>query len=473
MLHNLADFVVQVFATFPDKTTNLGTAYPVGENRLLTALHVVKKGDVLAETIEVRWFVGDEKRGTGWLRATILSHGAEKLDLGVLESTFPVDAKIPLPKCVGFQPQGTEAWKSWGYPKAGETKEGFREIISVGGRTHSGQSWDQEIDLGVDYAVDGPANWGGISGAPVFVGDNLIGVIVKCPGRFDGGRLVAASVKQALECPVFESHISVFNSALYFNEWQRERDNLINALQNNQNYSYLLEAYYPDNFAKLFDKSMLKFMIIMENFCEELERRRVEGFDKFIPELCRCVFSVVNTLVKIEVIREIAKQKIGKNSNVISVVARATMAEIVMSAVDRRPLKFKEWDVEADQIGEYALPRPPILALDSDISNAAVLIDEDIIKMLCIDVGDTRQRKIEIAAELFEAAAQRKKSKYTILDGNNVGVRERSEKLAKILKQKYPALAIFCRGNHEYASDEIALPAVIASLYNFKERYSR
>lgn len=470
-----ADLAVQVFATFPDKSTGLGTAYPVTPDRLLTAYHVICKNGVMAETIEVRWFVGHDDLATDWVPATPVRHSAEELDIAILSSEFPERAKGPFPKCVGLDPKPSETWESWGYPVVGVNKDGYRRLIPIQGKWHGAQSWEKDIDLGVDYTIDIPSGWSGMSGSPVFVNGNIVGIITQRPKGFEQNRLIAVSIKAAMKCPDFKSLIGIpdLNLSMYRENWDKERSSLINFITSNKHIIRYFTGFDIHRPEIIFDNSMVDFMVSIENFCQNLEDARVVDLNKYIPDLCDHAFAVVNSLVREEFIGEILRQRNGSGSAVMCNIALTPMAEIAMSAIDRRRPLFKEIRETGDHIGGYVVPKPPPIGLHANIESVAEQIRDDLAKELGIDFTSSHERKLVLNSQALSVAAKRRKSRYIILDGNDKGQREKSARLAENLNESYPSLAIFCRGDHEHASDEVSLPDVVASIYEFRRKYSQ
>src|SRR5204862_4949899 len=65
---------------------------------------------------------------------------------------------------------------------------------------------DRELDLEVTGGAE-PKTWGGVSGAPVFVGDRCAGMIKEVPKDFLGGRLRGVPSDSFLRNPQFRMAI--------------------------------------------------------------------------------------------------------------------------------------------------------------------------------------------------------------------------------------------------------------------------
>lgn len=472
MPNNIADYVVQVYATFEGGGTSLGTAYPVCQNRLLTAAHVVKANGVRAATIEIRWFANHSERQTDWIKATILSLDAEKLDIAMLESEFP-EADIRISGCLDSRPTKPIGWTSWGYPAVGEDKNGSRNCVSVNGSLNPSQSWSDKLDLGVDYPAPGGESWVGISGAPVFVEDRIAGIIIEYPGKFDGARLIAASIDKVLEIPEFKSKIGINDEFLQCKEkWDIERRGFEDFVRDNK----LVIGNAVDSILgkpdRMFELSIVDFLIKIEKICEALDNLKDNGVGKFIAELCDRALSVVNSLVREGFVRNILDQRNGNLPPQMTILFKMTMAEIVMSAVDRRPPKFRDVNKNKDHIGDYAVTLPPPGGFEATVGNMAEAIIADLANVYADDLVLTKEDTETHVSKGLEHDIKRQKSKYLILS-KKMGVTGVSAELANVLNQKFPALVIFGFSSHQHSAEEISLPDLIASIYSFKERYSK
>jgi hypothetical protein len=174
----------------PPTKTRLGTGYFVTRHHVLTAFHVVPSGcdtaiSVRVEQGEPRWREGCQ---VVW-RDEILDAALIKADPPLPEHLAPVvwDETVPVDNVTWDNVTRT----STAYPRAAVREEGGgRDYKTAGlqGRlyvTGGGGQGRRELDLGVDDQA-AAEDWKGASGAPVFVGDALVGLI-KSTG-WDGHR---------------------------------------------------------------------------------------------------------------------------------------------------------------------------------------------------------------------------------------------------------------------------------------------
>lgn len=185
---------------------SIGTGYLLAANLVLTASHVVPVSGVTLLEIRTdepgQWHAmepepvwRDAVLDAALLRPKVAF--AELPEVAWAEATFETDA----------------VWHSGAYPKAGTVDQDGKtawktvglsgKLQALGGAGQGGR----ELELTVDAPP--PADeWAGISGAPVFVGDRLAGVIKEVPKSFQGNRLAAVPAGLLLQNHGFRMALS-------------------------------------------------------------------------------------------------------------------------------------------------------------------------------------------------------------------------------------------------------------------------
>ncbi|MFF0518418.1 tetratricopeptide repeat protein [Actinomadura nitritigenes] len=191
----------ETFARRQDGAWELGSGYLIARRLVLTAAHAVLAGGAPAATIMVR-FLGD--RGTlpgrvAWWRCD------ETVDAAVVEIDDP-DGRAPDAAPVSWGrltgARGAVRCEAIGFPDALRGPDEVRDsehltgVVNPGTRAKA-RRHDVLVDGRPESAASGSA-WAGISGAALFCGDLLTGVIVADPAAFGGRRLTAVPVAEFL-----------------------------------------------------------------------------------------------------------------------------------------------------------------------------------------------------------------------------------------------------------------------------------
>jgi hypothetical protein len=175
----------------------IGTGYIVGADLILTASHVIPEGNV--SELQVRTEHDAKLHAVlpvpVWRDAT--------LDAMLLRLASPLP-KAPEISWVEADFEDDAQWHSSGYPVAAKIeRDGQTEwkTVGLGGSLHAhggGGQGLRELELTVE-APPPAEQWAGISGAPVFVGDRLAGLIKEVPESFQGSRLAAVPATVLLQ----------------------------------------------------------------------------------------------------------------------------------------------------------------------------------------------------------------------------------------------------------------------------------
>ena len=168
---------------------DVGTGYFLTSDLVLTASHVVPEAGVTR--LEVR----TENDGE-WRNANLTPVWRDAaLDAVLLRVETPLP-DVDEPEWLEGDIQDDAGWRSSGYPDASKIDRGGRPAWKTAGlsgkllASGGGGQGPKELELSVESPP--PADlWTGISGAPVFVGDRLAGIVKEVPTGFQGARLAA------------------------------------------------------------------------------------------------------------------------------------------------------------------------------------------------------------------------------------------------------------------------------------------
>ena len=161
---------------------NLGSGYLIADSMVLTAAHVLTRatGEEMLKggLAEVAPFGGE------WREATIAWVDARR-DVAVLRCPgLRAEGEMRWGRLVGADPLD---WGAVGFPRASLDQDAGRQPEHAYGRTSPiSERLAGRLALTVESreATDGDSPWAGLSGAAVFSGDHLIGVITADPGRY-------------------------------------------------------------------------------------------------------------------------------------------------------------------------------------------------------------------------------------------------------------------------------------------------
>jgi len=179
------EFVAKIVVAADGNTSVRGTGYPIAKNLLVTCLHVVDFDGVDRNAdLQISWpSLPDPDDQDSCLkrfinRKNIIFRGDNSetgCDIALLECSLPREMNAELPFLhSGHQPLPVK-WDSKGYPKVCGNRDELKGLCSVSGRFEQpGTGCILELNTNTDTSGDG---WAGLSGAPVFAGNRLVGII--------------------------------------------------------------------------------------------------------------------------------------------------------------------------------------------------------------------------------------------------------------------------------------------------------
>lgn len=173
-------FIAKILPTKINGKRSIGTGYPVGNDLVLTARHVVvfaARDNMIPISVEWPDF------GYADTNAEIVFDGGEECDIAVLRCRIPPQVNLPALLLARRFPVPHEEWASFGYPRMGKdsNEEGVRDKVSALGKFHPPDVISHKISLTSESDAIEKEGWCGISGAPVFQGGLIYGVISSTP----------------------------------------------------------------------------------------------------------------------------------------------------------------------------------------------------------------------------------------------------------------------------------------------------
>jgi hypothetical protein len=192
--------IVQVRCTHSE-SNKIGTAYPVAQGRIITARHILADVGKQIETnrITLNW----HNQGFECKPDSVIWDGGEERDAVVLECQFPSGVTIPGDLLSDEEPGANRDWESLGFAASGGDAP-----LPLGGAMHPSTDGGRSFQLMEKAPPDQAVEWRGISGAPVFAGDRIIGLINNGLTRFRG-RLIAIPIFPLLDLPEFRKAVGL------------------------------------------------------------------------------------------------------------------------------------------------------------------------------------------------------------------------------------------------------------------------
>ncbi|MGW4439962.1 tetratricopeptide repeat protein [Streptomyces sp. NPDC004596] len=197
-----AGAVAEIWAAGPEPGWSVGSGYLIAGRLLLTAAHAVTFDEVRVPCSQVRVRLLDE----GVVReARVVWRGDALLDAALVEITdsdFDPGWRTPVRfgRLVGSAPG--VACEAVGFPDATGAFEGpepLRDSEQLAGRLnplarHKQGLVDLRVDSWPDYDPEEPSRWSGMSGASVWCGELLVGVVAWDTPGFGQRRLTAVPI---------------------------------------------------------------------------------------------------------------------------------------------------------------------------------------------------------------------------------------------------------------------------------------
>lgn len=206
---NFKNLLIEIFVptTAADGMGQIGTGYPIAENRILTARHVLFPKDLKPDAdFKIRWhhWRDSGKPAGQWQtvgRDRIIWPGTTELDAAVIEFSFPEEV-AGWRSLSARNPATGMPWESEGFPDVGKRDDSSRVPVPMRGGTYKRADRAKECWLDVTAPTRVAANWQGASGSPVFVLSQIVGIIIEVPPGFSD-RLTALPASRLLDEPDF------------------------------------------------------------------------------------------------------------------------------------------------------------------------------------------------------------------------------------------------------------------------------
>lgn len=349
----------------------LGSGYFVRPDRVLTAQHVLDGAAALA-VLRVGELAKPLPAQCIWPRKPT------ELDLAVLKvGSVPGLPGVPPELAWGRLPW-TGRWKAAGFPEAGDLVGG----LHFGGDDYGHGLGTTLLQLDVRTAPAEAAKWGGASGSAVFAADRLIGVVVSQVLDFEGQKLLATPLYEAIGERDFLLALGVAEERL------RRRDQVIERVAELLGASpraaralaaariddsrlvsdwqvFLEPAFEPRAFAQhlcelatledLFDAFNRAFQAAVPEAGPR--RARLSAEEAVLADALEGLLSAIAPLVRAASL--VITLPSGQGGIVQLPVCTETLAEIALAGLEGRSFSFEPLGSATDRPHPRALLRPP------------------------------------------------------------------------------------------------------------------
>ncbi|NBC33915.1 MAG: hypothetical protein GVY13_14675 [Alphaproteobacteria bacterium] len=429
---------------------SLGTGYPVAENRILTARHIVCPPDRdMSKPIKVSWYY----KGLS-AEATVEWCGQGGLDLAVLDCPFPETAR-DWRGISTSQPTAKSDWETKGFARAAHQRDGCRPPTDLQGKVYGMADAATTFNVDVRTPVDTDDDWSGASGSPVFLGESIIGVIVRVPQKLQSAQLTAVALGNLIPSD------SSFCNAIKLDETRQNaaRANLLQTRVANLlkkapfAVSELCAEFQVDDVTDEARAEALAGKLLRDCRIEDLLPKSKKAFRSLNlrgeQKSARAIHEILQIIVP--AIFEIARtdEVRAKLSNVKFWLLECpsstkTVAEIIMAGADGREALMVPPSQTGDlPHGQYLLCREPECGIDVAAPQFQRDFRDHLINLFASDIS--KSKRLEWGPKRVKARLQNwagEKTYYFIVD-----IPEDAEERCQIndtireLKEEYPHIA--------------------------------
>lgn len=172
-----AKLIAKILPTKKDGGRTIGTGYPIGQDLVLTARHVLFPHWDDTGKIEVEWV----DHNCLFSVTELVFDGGTECDIAIIRCKTPPQMQIPIGLLGQTMPSLHHRWDSLGYSRLGKSENSnSRVLVSALGEFHH-PNGTHLINLTSKSDAKNKDNWKGLSGAPVFQNNILYAVITETP----------------------------------------------------------------------------------------------------------------------------------------------------------------------------------------------------------------------------------------------------------------------------------------------------
>ncbi|HEX4954673.1 MAG TPA: hypothetical protein VF017_14875 [Thermoanaerobaculia bacterium] len=492
----LARRFVRIFDKHDGAWRGLGTGFWLTPKKILTAWHVVEEAHGAGRQLGIR---EDGRRGDPLPASVAWPSQTSGLDGAILHLEADADPLVAHPS-VRNSPVGSGLeWRSKGWPLAVPDNYDWADLR---GRTGSLQAGQTVLEVYVEGAPAKAELWQGISGAAVFVGGELAGVVKETEKSWDGHRLYVTCLSALVQAPGFceALELPVGEEAERTQRRERLLAKIEALLRRHDGAAASLLANLPppegspawgealneqDGVGALFRElthrsELFQVLVALDKAHEGLLGSEADPRDRgSIPAenlaWARTLEELTSLLIPVLYEAGLVQMSVAAGSSLVSLpVYSPTVAEFLLSARDVRPALFQKPTREDDHpAAQGALPRPKTRQinlmgegtfgnlLQDAVEKLLPEVDKSYLKNLKIPQDKRRDEVIGRLNRFFDREARhptRPKRYYVLLEPHEDQL---DQGLADLVAQHLPSLRIVNRtGQDLVAEGDFCLPLV-------------
>ncbi len=357
---------VQVNSEFAGGGGKTGTGYLLGGDRILTAGHVVK------DAIRVEILLdGDQGQVvTVPVEETLWCQNAEDgIDAAVLRcqpvrgivSSFCLLSGNPLPVQQDWESRGCARTASLGTTVADRMEALNGTAPAVAKQAHRFTVTVEAPPENVEYLQ-------GISGAPIFVGGRIFGVIRQARSEFTAWRVDATPMHQLLLLPDFRDALGVD-----LDRWNVTRDRLTSLLSREPEAARAIQSQecWREVLEPMTEREVVSFLCertTVEELLDVLHGAHKSLMRQRSVKAAQVIEDILAHLLPMFYDRHLLAPFSESSSGALILqipVATPTVAEIVMAAEDRQPYSFRPLEDQAQDPQPFSeMGKIPEVGLD-------------------------------------------------------------------------------------------------------------
>ncbi len=385
------DLIVAIFTPTKGSTNakgairgNFGTGYPLSDDLILTSRHVVEPENRNRRAkIRILWYFDKPTGGepTGWIpieKDDLIWTGKGDLDAALIRCRIPASLHhFRRGRLVERRPQEGERWMSSGFARANK-REDIRKPGDFGGTLRSMADGDPLFELLEDAKPLAADHWSGVSGMPVFVGSEILGVVKHVPPNYDHKKLEAVPTWRLLQDEAFKQHLGLEDETQV--RLERARQRLLHLLERSEAATRdLAAALNPKRGCGQIDDCRTWVVETLLNQTPALEqlfemalnvqfRRRAASDMAGAQVAAELMLTILPAIQDAVVLADVRRCKGDAAVCTIALPTKLrTLAEIIMAGVDLRAARLRP---PATNLvfpeGEASLPEPPESGRDAD-----------------------------------------------------------------------------------------------------------